>query len=416
MMNILMLNHNPAGKSTFFRCYHFARQLVKRGHAVTLLTISPTRRLHFARRDEAGVQIVHTPDLAFGFARTGWDPYDVLRRIGWLWGRRYDVVHGFDGRPIVTYPALYAARQGAAFVSDWADWWGRGGVIAEQRPAWLRLSFGGIETYYEEHFRRRAAQLTVISRALEQRAIGLGLASERITRIPSGADVDGIVPRDKQQARRELGLPDARYVAFTGFVQYDVDLLLQSFALLARDWEGALPVRLLLVGPPAAKVQRAAGELGIADLVHAPGPQPFTRMQLYLGAADVLALPLRDSVSNRGRWPNKIGDYMAAARPTVSNPTGEIAHLFAAHEIGLLAGEQPAAFAAALRRLLDDDALAARLGQQARAVAERDYSWAALTPRLEAVYHRAIEQKKNRLVEAGPTLAFYPAGHNEVMR
>jgi len=48
-----MLNHNVAWRSTFFRAFFFARELVDRGHEVTLATISPTGRLSFAESARA---------------------------------------------------------------------------------------------------------------------------------------------------------------------------------------------------------------------------------------------------------------------------------------------------------------------------------------------------------------------------
>jgi hypothetical protein len=47
-------------------------------------------------------------------------------------------------------------------------------------------SLWGIETYYEEAFRARAAGLTVIASALAQRAIGLGVRPDRICHLPGG--------------------------------------------------------------------------------------------------------------------------------------------------------------------------------------------------------------------------------------
>ena len=44
-MQVLMLVINQKGKGTYFRTFEFARQLVARGHEVTLLATSPANRL-----------------------------------------------------------------------------------------------------------------------------------------------------------------------------------------------------------------------------------------------------------------------------------------------------------------------------------------------------------------------------------
>ena len=46
---------------------------------------------------------------------------------------------------------------------------------------------------------------------------------------------------------------------------------------------------------------------------------------MYLGPArTVMALPMTDTASNRGRLPNKLLDYLSAGRPTVAGPVGDV--------------------------------------------------------------------------------------------
>jgi hypothetical protein len=84
-MRILMINHNVAWSGgTFFRAYHFARQMVSRGHQVTLLSISPKSRFAMRRSAHDGVDLVETPDWLWGRGRTGWDLWDALRRTQYV--------------------------------------------------------------------------------------------------------------------------------------------------------------------------------------------------------------------------------------------------------------------------------------------------------------------------------------------
>ncbi len=60
-----------------------------------------------------------------------------------------------------------------------------------------------------------------------------------------------------------------------------------------------------------------------------PGPVTYRELlPKYLAAADVFLMPYSNKISNVGRWPNKVGDYMCVGRPTVSNPVGEVKWLF----------------------------------------------------------------------------------------
>ncbi len=383
-----MLNHNVAWRSTFFRAFYFARELVARGHAVTLATISEGRRLAAEEQELEGVHVVKTPDLGVGIARTGWDPWDALFRAVRFARGRFDVVHGFDCRPVVLGPSLSLRLLGGVpWVTDWADWWGRGGAIAE-RKSWVgRVAFAPFETFLEERFRAFASQVTVTSTALRGRALALGLRKDRVHLLPSGANVTTIDVRDPVACRAELGLPAGAPIAcFVGFVQYDLELVVRAFAVARARVPDA---RLLLVGPRHAGAARLARELGVADAITDAGTQPFARVPLYLGAADVLLMPVSDNLMNRARGPIKIGDYLAAGRAVLANPVGDLTDIFHADEVGALAGDSPAAYGAALADLLSDRGRCARLGRNARVAAETKYAWRLYAPRLEAVYDRA---------------------------
>ena len=67
------------------------------------------------------------------------------------------------------------------------------------------------------------------------------------------------------------------------------------------------------------------------------GMLPFEQMGKALSYADIFVMPYSDRVANRGRWPGRIGTYLALGRPIVSNPVGEIKLLFENEAVGLLA-------------------------------------------------------------------------------
>jgi glycosyltransferase involved in cell wall biosynthesis len=383
-----MLNHNVVWRSTFFRAFAFGRELADLGHDVTIATISPKRLFRPEERMLEGVRVVETPDWGVGLARTGWDPFDTLWRRGRFLGEPFDVVHGFDCRPAVLVPSLALARRGTPWVSDWADCWGGDGGAVSQRKSWIgRVAFRPIETWLEEDFRGRARAVTVTSRTLEARAARLGIPPSRVTYLPSGANVRAVDVRDRASCRRSLGLPEAAPIAcFVGFVQYDLEFAIRAFAVARARVPDA---RLVLVGPRNPRASRLVRQLNVADAVSEFGSRPFHEIPEFLGAADVLLLPMSDNLMNRARGPIKLGDYLAAGRPVVANPVGDLVDVFAADEVGLLAGQTPREFGDAIADLLSDPRRAARMGAAARRAAEEKYAWKRLAPDLLRVYGAA---------------------------
>jgi glycosyltransferase involved in cell wall biosynthesis len=396
-LSVLMICHKSRA-GAFARSHAMARELVLRGHRVALLLVSPTQRFGFSEFDWDGVRAVNTPDLLWGRLRTGWDIWNTLSRILYLNRdeESYDLIHCFETRPATIYPALYYARRhGVPWLTDWNDWWGRGGLIEVNRPLWYRFLLGWLETYYEEAFRVRANGLTVISKALERRAIDLGVRPERICRIPGGTFPEWFQGRSKEECRKQVGFPLAvPLLGFSSISQHlDMEIVLAALAIVAR----AIPsVQLIVTGNARREVHELAKTHGVEGNVRFVGHLPYEDLPWYLGCADVFLLPFPDRPYNVGRWPNKLGDYMSLGRPTVSNPVGDIEDLFESHAIGCLAAWHAQDFADKIIFLLENPRISTELGRSARKVAVEEYDWRILAGKLEGFYFRVLDSLGNR--------------------
>lgn len=387
-MNICMLNHNVAwGGGTFKRCLPIATELVRQGHRVTLVTTAPSARLRTSRRIHEGVTLVEEPALFPGRLRSGWDPVDLGRRLFGVVRNEFgrpDVIHAFDARPTVILPALLLARRtGAPLVLDWADWWGRGGTIEERDTGKLvRFLVRRPETWFEESFRTRAKRTTVISKALAQRAIHLGVSQSSITIVPQGCDARTIQPMEIGEARRRSSLPEGvPIIGYLGtLLKSDGAQLFKTFAEIRDTYRNA---RLLMIGNPHLSLPDQPGLIRV-------GFVPKDLLAQYLGACDFFVLPLNDSVANRARWPSKINDYMAAGRATVATPVGDVADVIQKHGIGLVGSVEDGAMARACLRLIADSDECESFGNNARLLAEKQLSWESVCQGLMSVYDSAL--------------------------
>jgi len=390
-LRILMITHHPRFKAGS-RSGAMAESLVRRGHQVTLVATSNDRRLGTELSMSNGVRVVETPDLLWGRLRSGWDLWDLLNRMAFLRkdDDQYDLVHCFETRPTTIYPALdFVRRRKIPMVTDWNDWFGRGGIITISRPGWYRRLFAGIETYYEEAFRTRAAGLTVISTALARRAAALGVPEDRICYIPGGVVPSEIPARRIEDCRARLGYPAGAPIL--GFASADSHLDLEIVMEALRIAVGTHPeMKLIVSGKTSSRVADLVRSYGVQDHVVFIGFVSSDELALHMGAADIFLLPFPDTVYNRGRWPNKMGLYMCLGRPTVSNPTGDLKALFERHRVGLLAEWDPANFAEKILTLVADDGLARELGENARRVALTEHDWDTLVSRLERFYDRLL--------------------------
>jgi len=129
----------------------------------------------------------------------------------------------------------------------------------------------------------------------------------------------------------------------------------------------------------------------VQDRVLSMGELSYEDLQDYVAACDVMWLPIRNTIANRGRWPSKIGDYLAAGRPVSACAVGDLINLFSRDSIGVLSRDDPRDFAEATLSLLARPDLD-ELGHNARRVAERDLAWDILTDKLEKFYLSVMNQ------------------------
>lgn len=383
-IRLLMLLHNSVGKGTYWRALGFGRELARCGYNVTLMAAVPRQRKAFTEHRVAGVNVVETPDLLRG---SGYDLGGMLRRIGWLRKRSFDLVHAFETRPANIGPVLYLQRRdGVPVVQDWCDWFGRGGSVEERPNPLLRTLLRPIETFFEEAFRPAADGITVINSVLGQKAVALGVDEERILILPNGANVSEIYPQERSEVRQRLGLaPAAPLIAYTGAIfPRDARLMAAAFDLI----HAARPeARLLLVG---------YCNIAVEALVNAPqavirtGPITYRQLADYVAACDLGWLPLCNSGANRGRFPMKLNDFMAAGRAVVVTNVADLAKVVQEKGLGWVTADNPQALAQTVLDSLADEATRLKIEQKSRQVAETDFAWPVVSARLHHFYQRVL--------------------------
>ncbi len=218
----------------------------------------------------------------------------------------------------------------------------------------------------------------------------------------------GLLPHRTGPARRRLGLPREAYVLlFVGRIQplKAPDVLLRAAARMLAD-DPSLRSRLVVavVGGPSGSgrcrpegLQALAAELGIADVVRFEPPSPQSVLADWYRAADVTVVP-----SHNESFGLVAVESQACGTPVVAARVGGLRTAIADGESGVLVtGHDPAAYAAALRRLHAEPGLHARLARGAVRHAQ-GFGWDATVDRLVEVYTGAMSLPAASLAQ--PTL------------
>ncbi len=231
----------------------------------------------------------------------------------------------------------------------------------------------------------RAAAVVTTGESLRRHLIEkLTLDPARIFSVPTGIDTHRFCPTDRIAAKRALGLnTHERHVGIVATLRsWKGHLyLLEAFAQLDQP-----DLRLIVVGegPMRGPIEEAIRHLNIAERVMLVGQQ--AQPEQWMQAMDVFCLP---SYANEG-VPQAILQAMLCALPIVTTPVGAILEAVTDTETALVVPPKDAAqLAKAITRLLEEDALATRLGLAARDTAITYFSRASMLDRMESIFSSA---------------------------
>jgi glycosyltransferase involved in cell wall biosynthesis len=196
----------------------------------------------------------------------------------------------------------------------------------------------------------------------------------------------GVDPEMYREMRERRGEP--LVIGYVGRLveEKGPQLLLQAMAGLGGEWR----LRLLGAGPLRAKLERLAGDLGLAGRVAFDPPIPSAEMPGYLNRLDVLVLPSL----TRPHWKEQFGrvliEAMACGVDVVGSTCGEIPHVIG--DAGLLFPEGDVeALRARLAQLMGDPDLRRDLARRGRERVLARYTQAQVAAETYEVYRALAE-------------------------
>jgi glycosyltransferase involved in cell wall biosynthesis len=345
------------------------REFARQGHEVTVITSRYDRSLP-AEESLEGYRVVRTRSLGPVLnTPIDYGTRAALRRQG------ADIVHLHYPPPLTSF---FATR----------------GLAGRRVPVCLTyhcdLDLPGITgriaaRAYQQVFLpptlRRVDRIVVHTRSYG--STSASLRGRDLEVIPSVVDLDRFRPGlDPGPLRAELNLVGKRVVVFTGRLvpHKGVDVLLDAMVALPKD------VVLLLIGagPRLAGLRNRARRLEIEDRVRFCPDVSDLDLPRYLALGNVFVFPSENRLEGFGL---AVAEAMAAGLPVVTADMPGVREVIEPGVEGLLAEPLLADdVAEKVRRLLDDPALAVRMGAAGRLRAEQRYGLATVASQLLRMY------------------------------
>jgi L-malate glycosyltransferase len=357
---ILHLNTERTWRGGEAQTLFLADGLRRRGHDV--LVVAPPASPLARRAAESGLPVEPLD------ARGEWDMGAARRLAAILRSGRCGLLHYHTAHAIGigTLASLMAGRR-PAVASRRVSFPLRGGPLGRLK------------------YRFRVDRVIAVSEAIRRDLIARGLDADRVVTVHSGIDVTRFARGDRSRFRASLattGWPaDAPLVGTAGHLaaHKGIDHFLAAAALVARE---DARVRFIIAGTgkEAADLRSRAATLGLQDRVLFAGFRDD--MPDVLAGLDLFVLA---SHSGEGS-PAVLKEAMAAGVPVAATALDGVGEIIEDARHGLLIppGDAPA-LARAIRTLLEDVSLRARLVAEARRRAG-EFSIDHMVERTEAVY------------------------------
>jgi phosphatidylinositol alpha-1,6-mannosyltransferase len=211
------------------------------------------------------------------------------------------------------------------------------------------------------------------------RELGLDPLAETVRLVPLGTDPEQFRPGiDTRAVRTRYGVNGGAWALTVARLEpyKGVDTALRAVAQCRKD---GVDLNYLVVGTGKKRkeYQRLAAELKIADHVRFVGNVPEAELPAVFNIANVyLGVSRRADGSRVEGFGVALAEASACGLPVIAGQSGGLAEAVRDGETGFVVNpDESEGVATALKRLVDDQLLARRLGQAGRKAIETYYNW-----------------------------------------
>jgi glycosyltransferase involved in cell wall biosynthesis len=382
------------------RSYEFARRWVEQGHEVTMVTSSSRLPAPFGEHlfstgdidgiDVRSVRVRYSNHMSYGRRLLSF----LLFTFGATWialrSPKPDVVLATSTPLTVGVPALAAARlRGVPFVFEVRDLWPEAAIqMGALKPGGV---LAGLAKWLERRLYRASAQVVGLSPGMVEGIVAEGIDPARVTMIPNASDLDLFHPGERDAALVERFHLEGRFVVGYAGAIGPSNALEDQVPEAARTLleRGRDDIVFLIAGDGKSLPALRERTADLPNVVLA-GTMPKSEVPRFTRSADVLMTLFADVPILATNSPNKFFDALASGRPVLVNSPGWTRELVEQNDCGAYApAGDGTAMADAIERLADDPKALARMGANARSLAEHRFDRTELAAQMLAVLERA---------------------------
>ena len=316
--------------------YNLAKQLKKKGYHISVLTYP-----HEKIEDKNGIKVSSAPTVNIKGLRGLIFTFTAAKKLIEIIRKEdIDIIHAHYIIP----PGLIALL--GSFIT------GKPYYVTVHGSDALILSSNILIRPFIKIILKKAEKVIVISEKLAEKILKLGIPQDKIMITYNMVDTETFNPQIKSSFKKEIGTKKP-IILFVGNLvpQKGIEYLIKAKKYLKKD------SKLVIVGggPLLKKLKDITKKENIKDVLFT-GPR--TDINNIMAAADIIVLP---SISEG--FPIVLLEAMAMGKPVVATKVGGIPEIVD-EKVGILVGpKNPRRLADAIEKLLSDEKLRKKLGE-----------------------------------------------------
>jgi glycosyltransferase involved in cell wall biosynthesis len=380
-MKILMMASGTPHSSLTHRIVALGRELVARGHEVTMIAPSFDKHSHWKLDNPAtmdGITMVYPVQFRTRSFLLNLLPYVVSAGLEVL-RRRYDVLYLYKPTPITIVGVLARLVKRRPVVLDMDDL-GSEVMRIEGQP---KLIWRLVELC-ERLAARQARAIVAASRLLEGE-FRARFPRKTVLRLPNGVDPQEFTPA-AGTSERPVRIVFFGMLSRTRIVAPLIEALPEVIERVGRE---AVAVEILGDGPCRGELEALADRLGVSANITFRGWTTFEQLGEYAAEGDIAICVMPDERTTAACSNQKVFQYMALGLSPIVSRVGDLPLYVEDGQAGLVVpASDSAALAEAIVELMGRPEKRQALAKRARHLAETRYAWSILAGQLESLLEK----------------------------
>lgn len=390
------------------RSYWISKELVRRGHHVTMITSTQENHPVSERVDIDGIDVIYVRNPAYS------NYLSVARRIwsftAFVWNgiraamkeEDVDIVYATSTPLTVGAIALWLKwRRGWKYVFEVRDLWPQFPI--EIGAVKNRLAIWGLGKF-EKRIYEKAEHIIALSPGMKDGVVRTGTPEEKVTMVPNMSKTDIFHPHDPNQdivRAFDIDMTKFNVVYFGSLGRANGLLYIIEAAKHLKDM-GDDTVRFLLVGDGAmdSLIRKKFRDYGLEN-VRLLGYQKTEVVSEVVNCCDASIITFLNLPVLKNNSPNKLFDSLAAGKPCIVNSAGWIKDIVEQNDCGFYVNpENQEQLSDKLLEIKNDSTRLETWGKNARKLAVEVYNKDILVARVADV----LEQYGNKGIHHYPGL------------